>query len=54
VFGIVTATTAYSLFVTGWAFPWICWKHVAPSATAAELVAAADAVAPAMLQREPG
>ena len=53
VFGIISATTAYSLLVTGWIFPWICWKHVAPSASVAELVAAADEVAPALAAREP-
>jgi O-antigen/teichoic acid export membrane protein len=45
VFGIVAATTVYSLFVTGWVFPWICWKHIAPTATLAELQKAADEVA---------
>jgi O-antigen/teichoic acid export membrane protein len=46
VLGIVTATTVYSLIVTTWVFPWVCWKHISPSATTAELLAAADQVVP--------
>ena len=46
VFGIIAATTVYSLVITGWLFPVFCWKHISPSAKPADLLAAADRVVP--------
>ncbi|HVU03606.1 MAG TPA: lipopolysaccharide biosynthesis protein [Polyangiaceae bacterium] len=46
VFGIVSATVAYSLVVTAWIFPVICWRHVSPMATAEALAVAAEEVSP--------
>jgi O-antigen/teichoic acid export membrane protein len=46
VFGIIAATTTYSLLLTAWLFPVLCWKHISPRATVADLNTAANRVTP--------
>lgn len=41
VFGIISATAVYSLLVTGWVFPILCWRNVSPGRTIEELTDAA-------------